>query len=209
MKIIDAIKNKKGMPYYIPNCTREDLPDFFKEMGFKKGVEIGVSWAQNIIGYCKAGFEIYGVDPWKDSEDNIYRRIISLDRKHRQTIDDIYAYAVERTEKYPNCKLIRKLSMDAIHDFPDRSLDFVYIDGNHGFGYVAMDISKWASKIKKGGVIAGHDYIDTLKPRNYRHVRYVIDAYAKANDFQKFYVLGRMKDKNHDRALSYLLIKHW
>lgn len=199
----------KGIPYYIPGAIRSDLPILFKEMGFKKGVEIGVSWAQNIIDYCEKGFEIYGIDPWKDSEDNIYRPIISLDKKHRKTIDDVYKYALERTSKYPNCKLIKKLSIDALADFPDRSLDFVYIDGNHSFGYVAMDLMKWTRKIRKGGAIAGHDYLDTLKPRNYRDVRYIVDAYAKTYDYNNFYVLGRQDDKEHDRALSYLFIKHW
>lgn len=205
---IDVLK-EKGAPYWIPNCSRDDLPEFFKQLGFKKGVEIGVSWAQNIIGYCEAGFEIYGIDPWQNSEDNIYRRIISLDRKHRQTIDDVYNYAVERTSKYPNCKLIKKTSLEALSDFPKRSLDFVYIDGNHGFGYVAMDLMKWTEKVKKGGIIAGHDYLDTIKSRNYRGVRYIVDAYAKAYDFNNWYILGRPEDGNHDRALSWMFIKHW
>jgi hypothetical protein len=207
MKIADGIKYKKGTPYFIPNCSRADLPEFFVQNGFKRGVEIGVSWAENIIGYCEAGLEIYGIDPWKDSEDNIYRKIVSI--PGGKTIDDVYNMAVERTNKYPNCKLIRKLSMDALVNFEDRSLDFVYIDGNHGFGYVAMDIAKWTSKVKKGGIIAGHDYLDTIKHRNYRHVRYVVDAFASSNDFANWYVLGRKEDEKHDRALSWLMIKHW
>src|SRR5688572_9476227 len=111
MKLIDAIK-QKGNPYWIPDCTRNQLPEFFKELGFKVGVEIGVSWAQNIVDYCEAGFKIYGVDPWENSEDNIYRKIISIPGEHAKTIDDVYKYALERTAPYPNCTLIRKTSLD-------------------------------------------------------------------------------------------------
>lgn len=206
MKLIEGIK-QKGFPYWIPDCSREDLPEFFKQLGFKKGVEVGVSLAWNIVGYCEAGFEIYGIDPWQDSRDNTYKKIVSTKGCH--TIEEVYDEAVERTKKYPNCHLIRKLSMDALDDFPDRSLDFVYIDANHEFGYVAMDLMQWARKVKKGGIIAGHDYLDTKKNRNYRAVRYIVDAFAETNDFENFYILGRPEDEKHDRALSWLFIKHW
>lgn len=208
MKLIEAIK-EKGNPYWISGTKRSELPEFFKQLGFKKGVEIGVSWAQNIIGYCEAGLEIYGIDPWRDSEDNIYRKIISIEGKYAKTIDHVYKFAVERTKKYPNCKLIRKTSMEALTDFPKRSLDFVYIDGNHGFGYVAMDLMKWVDRIKKGGIIAGHDYFDTQNNRTYRQVGYIIDAFAKTYDFNNWYILGNPKKGKHEKILSFFLIKHW
>ncbi len=214
MKLKDALKipNVSGHPIWIPDCNRRDLPYFFKEMGFKKGVEIGVSWADNIIDYCEAGLEIYGIDPWKDSEDNIYRKIISIPKEHAQTVDDVYKYAVKRTSKYPNCKLIRKLSMDVIKDFPNRSLDFVYIDGNHGFGYVAMDLAKWSQKVRKGGIIAGHDYYShsPKRRRQNRHVGGIVNAFAKVYDFNNWYVLGSKERKEgEDMDLSYVFIKHW
>lgn len=49
--------------------------------------------------------------------------------------------------------------MAAAPDFKPESLDFVYIDGDHKFKYVAEDISEWFWK--KGGMIAGHDYFCT------------------------------------------------
>jgi len=208
MKIIDALKHK-GNPFWIPDCTRSELPEFFVELGFKKGVEIGVSWAQNIIDYCEAGLEIYGIDPWKDSEDNIYRRIISIPGEKAKDIDTVYKYALERTSKYPNCKLIRKTSMEALADFPKRSLDFVYIDGNHGFGYVAMDLMKWSDKVRRGGVIAGHDYYSTQANRELRQVGNVVDAYAKTYDYINWYILGSKESSIFDREFSYMFFKHW
>jgi hypothetical protein len=205
MKIEEGIKYK-GMPYWIPGCSRDDLPAFFKARGYKKGVEVGVSWVQNIIGYCEAGLEIYGIDPWKNSKDNIYRKIVSV--VGCNTIEDVYNLAVNRTEKYPNCKLIRKTSMDALDDFEDRSLDFVYIDANHAFGYIAMDLMQWNRKVKKGGVIAGHDYYATTGIRESRHVGNIVDAFAKSYDFTNFWVLGS-KDDHKDRDLSFLMFKHW
>jgi len=209
MKLLEAIKTQKGAPYWIPDCTRADLPTLFKELGFKVGVEIGVSWAQNIIDYCEAGLEIYGIDPWQDSRDNTYRKIISIPGKYAKTINDVYNYAIERTKKYPNCHLVRKTSLEASDDFEKRSLDFVYIDGNHAFGYIAMDLAVWVDKIKKGGIIAGHDYFSTGGDRRLRSVGRIVDAFAQVYDFSNWYVLGRPTDKVHDRELSYFFIKHW
>jgi hypothetical protein len=44
--------------------------------------------------------------------------------------------------------------------FEDESLDFVYIDANHAYSFVKQDISLWWPKVKKGGWICGHDYLD-------------------------------------------------
>lgn len=213
MKLIDAVK-EKGNPFWIPDCSRDELPEFFKELGFKVGVEIGVSWGGNIVGYCQAGLTIYGVDPWQNSEDNIYRKIISIEGKHGKTIDDVHQYAIERTAPYPNCTLIKKTSLEALADFPKRSLDFVYIDANHAFGYIAMDLMKWADKVKHGGIIAGHDYYSTQRDRPLRHVGNIVDAFAKSYDFTNWYVLGRKNEERiegekFDRELSFMFFKHW
>lgn len=213
MKLIDAVK-QKGNPFWIPDCTRSELPEFFKGLGFKVGVEVGVSWGQNIVDYAKTGLRIYGVDPWISYEDDVYRKIISIPGEHARTIEDVYNYAVERTSPYPNCTLIRKTSVEAANDFPKRSLDFVYIDANHAFGYIAMDLMKWADKVKKGGVIAGHDYYSTQRDRSLRHVGNVVDAFAKSYDFTNWYVLGqknedRDPEERFDRELSYMFFKHW
>ncbi len=62
-------------------------------------------------------------------------------------------------KKYGNkVKFIRKFSEDAIGHIEDESLDFLYMDGNHQYEFVKKDIELYYPKIKKGGVIGGHDY---------------------------------------------------
>ena len=215
MTIEEAIKqpNLSGQPIWIQGAKRADLPKFFKGRGFKKGVEIGVAWGQNIVDYCKEGFEIYGVDPWDaHTDEDEFRKLIHIDGKYGSTIDGVHKLAEERTEKYPNCKLLKMTSIEALEQFPDRSLDFVYIDGNHSFGYVAMDLMKWTRKVKKGGAICGHDYYshNPQTQRTYRGIRCIVDAYAKAYDFNTWYVLGgKEKQEGEDNELSFLFLKHW
>ena len=49
-------------------------------------------------------------------------------------------------------------SEEAAPKIPDASLDFVYIDGDHSFDFVMLDLILWARKVRPGGMISGHDY---------------------------------------------------
>lgn len=53
---------------------------------------------------------------------------------------------------------IRLKSNQAVGMYGDRSLDFIFIDGSHEYEDVIEDLKVWYPKIKRGGVMAGHDY---------------------------------------------------
>jgi hypothetical protein len=55
-------------------------------------------------------------------------------------------------------RAIRKCSVEAALGYRDRSLDFVFIDGDHTYESVMDDIGAWLPKVRSGGVIGGHDY---------------------------------------------------
>jgi len=48
--------------------------------------------------------------------------------------------------------------------YQDNSLDFVFIDANHDYEPVKLDIISWLPKIKKTGTIAGHDFNPAAYP---------------------------------------------
>ena len=203
MRLIDALK-EKGKPFVIPVCPRNELPELFKELGFKVGAEIGVYKGNftRILG--SGGLRIYGIDPW-----SAFGR-----GGTRQARDDYLYEKARRTIKdSPNCSFIRKTSMDALADFRDGSLDFVYIDANHEFRYVAEDIYEWSKKVRVDGVVSGHDYVctDDEQRNKCEHVGPVVDAYAKAFGIENYYVFGRSKQMEeegwHDRYLSWFWIK--
>lgn len=206
MKIIDGVK-LKGKPVKIPDCSRDDLPKFFVEMGFKAGAEIGVHKGAFTEKFCQAGLTMYAIDPWeadKQLRDNL------PDQKQQ---DLFYEHAQRTLAPYKNCTIIRKTSMDALADFDNGSLDFVYIDADHRFPRVAEDIYGWYAKVKHGGVIAGHDYFDPVSKmdREFIQVKPVVDAFVEAykiNCFYTFGLLAREKRKsNADRHLSWMIIK--
>jgi len=49
---------------------------------------------------------------------------------------------------------------------PDRSLDWVYVDGAHTYADVARDLWQAWSKIRAGGILCGHDF--AIRPAMWR-----------------------------------------
>jgi hypothetical protein len=52
----------------------------------------------------------------------------------------------------------RMTTNEAVGFFKDESLDAVFIDADHSYEAVKMDIKNWMPKVRKGGILAGHDY---------------------------------------------------
>jgi hypothetical protein len=54
--------------------------------------------------------------------------------------------------------ILREFSKDAVAHFEDESIDWIYIDANHSYEAAKEDIGIWWPKVKKGGILSGHDY---------------------------------------------------
>ena len=69
-----------------------------------------------------------------------------------------------RTKNFGNLVKIKKTSEQFSKEIEDLSLDFVYIDGDHRYESCLKDIELWLPKVKKGGFIGGHDYLERCFP---------------------------------------------
>lgn len=206
MEIIEALKHS-GTPFEIPDATRVDLPEFFKKMGYKVGLELGTYKGEYTREFCKVGLKMYTVDAWESYGDYHSAQINNDARMARA-----YRKAIYNLKDYKDCTIIKKFASDALNDFADGSLDFVYIDCNHSFKYVAADLVDWSNKVRKGGVVCGHDYFvrDITSHEEICQVAYVVDAYTKAFSIPNWYVIGRKdapEGEKCDRWRSWFWIK--
>ena len=117
------------------------------------GVEIGsfAGISSEVFSYfCKS---LTCIDPWDMAfEKENYREIIA----HKlASAEKEFDSLVSRSS---NIKKIKGFSNIECKKFDNESLDFVYIDGNHSNDSVKEDIACWMPKVKKGGVLLGHDY---------------------------------------------------
>lgn len=153
--------------------NRTELAKHFNKLGLKIGVEVGVAEGIYSETLCKniPGLKLFCVDPWGTYEG--YVNYGSLFEKR-------YQEAQKRLAPY-DCTFVKKMSVDAIKDFKDESLDFVYIDGNHEYSYVLEDISLWTPKVRGGGVVSGHDYYPRCAKGG---VVNAVDKYVKENNYE-------------------------
>jgi len=96
--------------------------------------------------------KLYIVDPYKN-----YLDYANSEPKTVKKLKKYQKRAEKRLRKQKNKIVwIKKLSDDAVQDIPS-GVDFIYIDGNHEYEYVKKDMENYFKKLKKGGILAGHD----------------------------------------------------
>lgn len=64
--------------------------------------------------------------------------------------------------------------------------DLIYIDAAHDYISVAYDLRIWWPKVKKGGILSGHDYENDGKglPWGLIEVKKAVDEWAKENNLE-------------------------
>lgn len=168
----------------VNRITRDDLCRRWAAAGYQRGAEIGVWKGEFSQRICELvpNVELLCVDPWQQYK--FYN-----DNKNSQArLDAAYDETCERLQRY-HCTIVRKTSLEAAADVPDGSLDFVYIDGNHSAPYVSQDIDAWAPKVRSGGMVCGHDYIDRKK-RPDIEVVFAVDRYVRVHGLELMVFTG-------------------
>lgn len=198
---------KEGTPIQIGGVGRLDLLRWLRELNFKKAVEIGVAYGVYSELMCNINpqMKVWGVDPYKMYGE--YREF----SKEQSRLDDAKKQANDLLSSYVAHDLyefVYKFSEDAAKDFADESLDFVYIDGNHEFDFPYRDIKAWWPKIRKGGILAGHDFVRTTN-LNFT-IKDALEKFTKEENINPWFVLGNYRRKSgevRDRTRSWMIIK--
>lgn len=131
--------------------------DLLKREGVKKFAEIGV-WKSVLCSTILVNVpdidEYWAVDPW---DINLAYTRVQKRRVERQWFLMHWNCCVLMM-RHPQLKVVKMTSEQASSIFPDGYFDMVFIDAVHTFEAVWDDISYWLSKVRKDGLISGHDY---------------------------------------------------
>ena len=109
-------------------------------------VHIGAFYGEPTIIFSTAFLEVNVVDVFQ-GRDSTYINIQEILNEFRKNVEYI-----------KNINYIHAASLTAVSDFPDDSLDFIYLDGDVGPGVIKQDIVNWYPKIKMDGYIGGRNY---------------------------------------------------
>lgn len=115
--------------------------------------EIGVDRGLNAICMLNASpkSKFILVDSYIFSEDCGFLDKEDMFNRKQQMLKNI--------EPFKNrVEFIEKPSVETAALFPDKSFDYVYIDGRHTYQAVKEDFFAWFPKVKDFGIIAGHDF---------------------------------------------------
>ena len=74
---------------------------------------------------------------------------------------------------------VHKIStVNFLRSSSDRNLDVVYIDADHSYEAVRLDLEESLKRVKIGGIISGHDYSSTQFPGVFR----AVNEFCKENN---------------------------
>jgi hypothetical protein len=137
---------------------RNMFPLFCQSLGLNgTAVEVGVAegnYASEFLPLWHGNYVM--VDRWRHIEG--YDDVMNgPDEEHELRYRQAMAVAAPYGDRV---KVLRMDSAEAAATFAEKSLSFVYLDGDHSLDGVLKDLQAWWPKVQRGGIIAGHDYYD-------------------------------------------------
>lgn len=172
--ILNKYQLKKEKPKHKLYRSRwGSLSVLFKELGFNLGAEIGVETGRFSKCLCSVNpnLKLYSIDSWEKPDNKNYNK------------------AKKRLAPF-NCQIIKDTSMNAVKTFADESLDFVFIDAAHDYESAKQDIKYWSKKVKKGGIVAGHDYNNGLHGQP-RGVKRAVNEWVEKKKVQPLFIFNK------------------
>ena len=153
--------------YAVDNFTDDS---HFVEIGSWKG-RSAAFMAVEIIN-SKKNIKFDCIDTWEGSAEHTAEWATEFQKDK----DFLYSNFLKNTQLVSDViNPIRKRSHDAAISYKNRSLDFIFLDGSHKYKDVLLDLQLFYPKLKRGGIIAGHDY------PNFSGVRLAVGEFFKCD----------------------------
>jgi hypothetical protein len=130
---------------------------FLRAANIKTMLEVGVwkgDFTKAMLEQCAFIEKYYLIDPWANLPD--WNKPLNV---KTEIFDAAYAEAMAKTEFAAAKRIVlRGRTKEVIHNIPDASLDFAYIDGDHTLHGITVDLIQVLPKIREGGFIGGDDF---------------------------------------------------
>lgn len=130
------------------------------------------------------GRKLTSIDPWLADKPEAWNNVDNVPQAQQEAL---YVLTCERLARFGDrSEVSRKTSGEAAIDFSDGSLDFVYIDARHDEASVTEDLALWFPKVRPGGILMGHDYVDGFLPEGEFGVRTAVDRFCLRHSLKAF-----------------------
>lgn len=134
--------------------------EFIKRLNLNGlGIEIGVQqgrFSKFILD--NSNLHLVVLDAWRHFETGYPEGGNVQDQQHLIYLNE--TLSALQSEHEGRFTLMRGLSQVSHTFFKDELFDFIYLDSNHTYEFVLQELENWWPKLKPGGVIAGHDFVD-------------------------------------------------
>lgn len=157
--------------------SRDDLPLLLNQRSLLgTGAEIGTFTGEYSARLLTrwAGRLLISIDPWAAGDEDY----LDVSNVGQASFDRVATAARVRLERFGERSAIWRLTSEqAAAKVADAGLDFVYIDARHDEAAVRHDLDLWWPKVRGGGILAGHDYVDGHLPEGRFGVKSAVDAF--------------------------------
>jgi predicted O-methyltransferase YrrM len=129
----------------------------FVELGAYKGKS--TSFIVTEINNQNRNIQFHTIDTFEgDSGSNDEEEIEAYRKVNVSKMFDEFSENTKHLKEHFN--VIVGKSDESSKFFEDNSVDVIFIDAGHSYDAVIRDIKSWLPKIKDGGIMSGHDYIN-------------------------------------------------
>lgn len=161
---------------------RRDIPILLKKMNAERICEIGVKEGANFMTLLVPCVKkAVAIDIWAETG------VISQndDSLSVKVLNQHYQNMINLSKRDQRVEVIKDFSPGASSKFEDNFFDFVYIDADHTENAVYLDLKAWWEKVRFGGVLAGHDYVNVTLPCGVKFgVIEALNRFTKENNLE-------------------------
>lgn len=179
--------------------TRDHIGRVLNQFGLTgSAAEVGVLWGGYTAIVLKEwnGRAYWCVDLWAPQDARIYR-----EKTDDMDYGKCYQQVQELATRDKRIIVARGLSHAVATMVPDDCLDFAFIDANHAYQAVLDDMETWWRKVKKGGVMGGHDYCRNTEWPNF------CEVIPAVPDWMREHAVDFVTDKGEGQGKSWWSVK--